>query len=68
MIERLSSPSISPPILTVLLVNGVSKPTESYPQVIPAAARKMKPSPSVSMTTANCGWPITRRKMKASRA
>ena len=29
---------------------------------MPAAARKMKPSPSVSMTTANCGWPMTRRK------
>ncbi len=29
--------------------------------MIEAKLRKIAPSPMVSMTTANCGWPSTRR-------
>jgi hypothetical protein len=36
--------------------------------VIEAKLRKIAPRPMVSMTTANCGWPSTRRSTVASRA
>ena len=36
--------------------------------MIEAKLRNIAPSPIVSMTTANCGWPMTRLSMVASSA
>ena len=36
--------------------------------MIEAKLRKIAPSPMVSMTTANCGWPSTRRRTVESSA
>ena len=55
-------------VVGVSAVGGYTGAHMARTKPIEAKLRKIAPSPIVSMTAANCGYPITRRRITASSA